>query len=60
MLAIHGLNPRTVLAYDLFLVSDTRVLRSFTYGYPISCTRCYKTIDVALETAIQKPIFFNE
>jgi N12 class adenine-specific DNA methylase len=24
---------------------------------PISCTRCYKKIDVALETASQKPIF---
>jgi hypothetical protein len=24
---------------------------------PMSCTRCYKKIDVALETASQKPIF---
>ena len=24
---------------------------------PISCTRCYRKIDVALETASQKPIF---
>jgi hypothetical protein len=27
---------------------------------PISCTRCYKKIDVALETASQKPIFFDK
>jgi hypothetical protein len=29
MLAIHGLNPRPALAYDLFLMSVTRVLSIF-------------------------------
>ena len=60
MLAMHGLNPRPALEYDLFLVSDTRVLSlKVTRGplCPISCTRYYKKIDVALETAGQKPIF---
>jgi hypothetical protein len=63
MLAIHGLNPRPALAYDLFLVSDNRVLSIFHLRLPaVLCVRFHapvviKKIDVALETASQKPIF---
>ena len=48
--------------YSAFLVSTDTQDPAFhciiTRGLcPISCTRCYKMIDVALETASQKPIF---
>jgi hypothetical protein len=43
MLAIHGLNPRPALAYDLFLVSDTRVLSIFHLRLPaVLCVRFHE------------------
>ena len=45
MLAIHGLNPRPALAYDLFLVSDNRVLSIFHLRLPaVLCVRFHAPV----------------
>jgi hypothetical protein len=45
MLAIHGLNHRPSLAYDLFLVSETRVLSIFHLRLPaVLCVRFHAPV----------------
>jgi hypothetical protein len=49
MLAIHGLNPRPALAYDLFLVSDTRVLSIFHLRFPaVLCVRFHAPVVIRM------------
>jgi hypothetical protein len=46
-LAIHGLNPRPAPAYDLFLVSDNRVLSIFHLRLPaVLCVRFHAPVAI--------------